>query len=684
MSAPVNHLYEFGPFRLDPSKRVLLRQGAVVSLPPKVFDTLLVLVEHRGRVLEKDELMNRLWPDTIVEEGNLKVHISHLRKALGESASSHQYIVTIPGRGYRFVADVTEIRENEVEVVLERERSGRIVVEEEEEENGRRGEWENGRRGAQVSPRLLTPSPTHPFTHSLFRWLALLSIIGLGAAAMYLWALRPSKPSGPALTVKSIAVLPFKPLSAEESDVYLGLGMADTLITKLSSVRQLIVRPTSAVLKYAGPDYDPLAAGREQWVDAVLEGTTQRAGDRIRVRVRLINVRDEVSLRTFQCDEHQCADIFAMQDAISEQVAEALMLTLTDRDRQRLAKHYTENRAAYQAYTKGVYFSNLRTSEGFKKALEYFQQATELDPHYALAYAALASVYNNVVWWEMDISPALALAKAKEAATTALELDETLAEAHAAMSGVYRSQWDWPNSLRELEQAMELSPGSAETHHWYAYQLIQMGRAEEAITEINRALELDPLNIPLNVDVGESLLYARRYDEAIEALKKALEMDPHRGNALDDLAVAYEQNGRHDQAIAAYLKVETIVGSSPQLILAYQAAYAAAGMKGYWQKKLERRLEESKRSNVSPFYIAEIYAHLGQNDQAFAWLEKAYQQHSPHLTNLKADPLFDPLHSDPRFAELRAASGWHRETIKRWNSATHAGMRITGINVFGM
>ncbi|MBI3949046.1 MAG: tetratricopeptide repeat protein [Acidobacteria bacterium] len=637
MSEPANHLYEFGPFRLDPLKRVLLREGAPVPLPPKVFDTLLVLVENRGRVLDKDELMNTLWPDTIVEEGNLKVNISHLRKALGESATSHQYIVTIPGRGYRFVAAVTEVWENGVELVLERESSGRIVI---EENNTEDREW-----------RIEDDSPSRSsILDSRFSILGFVLLIGLAAAVVYLWSLRPSKPSAPPLAVKSIAVLPFKPLRAEESEAYLGLGMADTLITKLSRIRQLIVRPTGAMLKYAGPEQDPLTAGREQQVDAVLEGTIQRSGEQIRVRVRLLHVQDGAPLWAFECDEHQCADLFALQDSISQQVVQALMLKLTGQEREQLVKPYTVNREAYEAYLKGRYFLNVRPANSIEKALEYFQRAIELDPNYALAYAGVADYYALRIW--SGLPPMESLEKAKEAAAKALELDDTLAEAHAVMASVYGNHWDWPKSLRESERAVELNPSSAGVHQGYAYTLIQMGRADEAVAEMKRAQELDPLNVTISANLGEILLYARRYDEAIDALKKALEMAPNLGYAHYDLALAYEQRKRYDEAIAEHVKVEAIKGSSPPVRAACQEAYVASGIRGFWQKKLQTRLDESERSNVSPVYIATIYAHLGQKDQAFEWLEKAYDEHSPHLTDLKANPLFDPLHSDPRFADL--------------------------------
>ena len=327
MSKPSDRLYEFGPYRLDAVKRVLLRDGQAVPVTSKAFDTLLVLVEHSGQVLQKDDLMKALWPDTIVEENNLTQQISMLRKALGERAHEHRYVVTVPGRGYSFVAHVRELQDSRT--VLEGHTGSEVIIDAEVEREAERG------KPKEEDTTLLPPVVAHPLHHR--RWrpsLALVALfallVGLGVASSYRWidgkASRQERDAQP----KSIAVIPFKDLSTRSSDNSLGLGIADTLIARLSNIRQISVRPTSAVIKYAGEGAEALAAGRELGVDSVLEGTVQRSGDNVRVTVQLVSVRDGSPLWAQSFDE-RFTDVFAMQDSISEQVARAMMLQLNVR-----------------------------------------------------------------------------------------------------------------------------------------------------------------------------------------------------------------------------------------------------------------------------------------------------------------------------------------------------------------
>jgi tetratricopeptide (TPR) repeat protein len=301
---------------------------------------------------------------------------------------------------------------------------------------------------------------------------------------------------------------------------------------------------------------------------------------------------------------------------------------------------------------KGRFFWEKRSPEGLKKAAEYFQQAISLDPRYALAYAGLSRTYESSVWFTYNANPRGATRQAKLAAAKAIELDDTLAEAHVAMAPALEDEWDMAGGLRHIERALALNPDDAEAHHQYAYNLVLTGRADEAIAEIRQALELDPLSVRMHVDLGEVLLYARRHDEAIEALKHAIEMDDGRENAHWDLAIAYEQKGLVDEAIAEYLRAATLRGYSPSRVAEFKAAYAAAGLQEYWRKRLQEQDEQARREFVSPYYLAEFAARCGQTDAAFAWLEKAYAEHSPLLINLRADPLLDGLRGDPRFSDL--------------------------------
>ena len=412
---PASASYEFDDFRIDTAKRLLLKNQQPVTLTAKVFDTLLILVQNRGRVLGKEEMIKMLWPDSFVEEGNLTVNISMLRKALEENRKDHRYIVTIPGRGYKFIAEVREELQN-VLTAAPIENVTEIHV----------ARVENGK-------------------FKRFAWPGLLLILLLLPAFSFLWKENEAPASHPDIAIadlKSIAVLPFRPLDGNQEDRYLGMGMADTLITKLSAIRQVIVRPTSAILKYGDMPIDALAAGREQRVDAVLEGSIERFQQQVRITVRLMDVRDGSAIWTYECDQQECRNIFQLQDLLSEKIADALFLNLTLAQRAALRKHYTENQDAYDAYVRGRYYWNKRTSEGLLKAIDYFQKAVQADPQYALAYTGLADCYALGVWY-IPIPASEAIPKLKAAATKALQLDPNLAEAHLAIQNVYSFAWDW-------------------------------------------------------------------------------------------------------------------------------------------------------------------------------------------------------------------------------------------------
>jgi DNA-binding winged helix-turn-helix (wHTH) protein/TolB-like protein/cytochrome c-type biogenesis protein CcmH/NrfG len=644
-------IYEFGAFRLDAMQYRLLQQGEPVSLAPKEFDMLLVLVERRGQVVSKDDLLKTVWPDTIVEETNLTVIISALRKALGES-TAQKYIETIPKRGYRFVAPVREIGHGASELVVAEHIRSSMVIEEEETED----------RESSIEIRASTPSaPALPLSPR-WRWspaavaLSLL-VTGLLAALLFVWTKDRSNPPETGVIVKSIAVLPFKPLSADAGDEYLGLGMADTLITRLSNLQQLIVRPTSAVRKYSSPEQDPLAAGREQQVDAVLEGSIQRSGEKIRVTVRLLDVTDGKPLWAHQSDEQQ-TDLFAVQDAICEEVTQALMLKLTVEQRQRLTKRYTENAKAYQLYLRGRYHWDKGTTKETKKATEYFQQAITLDPNYTLAYTGLADAYFFLHGYGAA-PPREVMPKAKAAVSRALELDETLAEAHTSQGLIkHMFDWDFAGAEQAFKRGIEINPNSATAHHLYGKCVADTGRFNESLAALKRALELDPYSLSINKDLGEVLYYARSYDDAIEQFQKTLQLEPNYPVAYFWLARAYEATGLYDQAVAADLRSLSVSGVSPERVVALKKVYAASGWKGYWQRHLEALKGRAGQEYDEPYRMVELYARLGETEQALDWLEKAYQERSSWLLTIKNDPALDSLRSDLRFQELQRRVGF--------------------------
>jgi eukaryotic-like serine/threonine-protein kinase len=505
--------------------------------------------------------------------------------------------------------------------------------------------------------RFALPIPSHGLlpsrTARSVALAALLLVIVAAAAALYfrldVGVRAPSESRQLGYSIDSIAVLPFKSLGSSGEDEFLNLGMADALIIKLSNLRQIVVRPTSAVRKYTGPERDPVAAGRELKVASVLEGSIQRLGERIRVTVQLVSVEDGSPLWAEKFDE-KFADIFTVQDSISQRIAERLALKLTGQDMQRLTKRYTRNTEAYQLYLRGVFYREKLSEDALKKAVHYFEQATEADPNYALAYTGLASAYEPMSFFGY-LPVREARPKISAAVTKALKLDDTLAEAHNE-SGVFKLyyEWDWTGGESAFRRALELNPNYALAHHMYANLLNAEGRIDEAIAERKSALEIDPLSLRTNALLANDFIVAGRYDEAIEQFRKTSELDPN--FFLIDLGPVYERKGMNDEAVAEYLKAEARSGMRTEKVAALKEAYAASGMRGYWQKRLDLMKEESKQGRVPAITLAELYVHLDKKDQAFEWLEKAYEKHELALIFLKTKPTYDSLRSDPRYQRL--------------------------------
>ena len=625
------HIYEFGDFRLDASKRRLLRGVEPVPLTPKVFDTLLYMVEHRGNVITKDELMAALWPDTAVEENNLGQNISKLRSVLGESRGENRYIATAPGRGYRFVAEVKALAD------------------------------ENGREAAEAVPSEPIPAPAEvvttspPARHSgrlkgrgrtvvLVGLLAAASCVG----AFYIWRARTK--TATAAPVRAVAVLPFKPLVVEHRDEALELGMADALITKLSNTRGVIVRPLASTRRYGGIEQDPLAAGRELQVDSVVDGSIQRWGDRIRVTARLVGVGGE-QLWAGQFDE-KFTDIFAVQDAISGRVAGALALHLSGEEERRLTKRYTENAAAYELYLMGRYHLYKLTPPEVRKGGEFFQEAVRVDPSYALAYAGIADAYSTLPITS-DVAPRDAFPKAKEAVTKALELDGSLAEAHAILGRIkFWFDWDWAGSESEFRRAIDLSPNNADAHRLYAHLLSNTGRHEEALRELKRARELDPFSLITNTLQGQFLHFAGRDDEAVRSFEKTFELNPNFWVAHTQLASVLIHKKMYGQALTELEKAREQSRGNTHTIALTGYVMALSGERGRARGVLEELRRLSRERYVPPYNMAIVHHGLGEREEALAWLEKAFEERDVLLTFVAVDRKWDALRSDQRFVSL--------------------------------
>ena len=588
MSKQENRSYEFGPFLLDPAERRLLREGRPVSLAPKAFDLLLVLVRDSGHLLEKDELMKLVWPNQFVEESNLPLNISMLRKALAENQNVQKYIETVPKRGYRFVGDVRQVEVGVNSPVFEQRMTGGITLEE--------------NAGAQSS------------------------------------------------TIDSLAVLPFVNVSADPSTEYLSDGITESIINSLSRLPRLRVMARSTVFRYKGREIDAEDVGHELKVGAVLMGRVLLFGDHLIIRTELVEVGSGRQLWGEQYNRKP-KDILAVQEEIATEISEKLRLKLTERERSILTRRYTEKTEAYQAYMKGRYFWDKRTEETLNKAIEYFRQAIDMDQNYALAYAGLADCY-AVLGNFSFLTPEESYPKAKTAAIKALEIDDGLAEAHASLAWVKAHyDWDWPGAERKFKRAIELNPAYAPAHYWYALFLSAMGRHEEAVAEGRRAQEVEPLSILPNAVLGWTLFFARRHAEAIEQLRATAEMEP---NFLFRwvLAGAYGQKGMHEEAITELIG-EVNVPVNPALSLAMLGhGYAAAGRRDEALAVLAELQEMEKQRYVAPFFVAIIYAGLGDRARAFEWLERAYECRSWGLLWLKVDPSLDSLRSDERFTSL--------------------------------
>jgi len=654
----VCHLYEFGPFRLDPTERLLLRDGHPIPVTPKAFDLLMVLVQRSGHLIEKRDLLEAVWPSSFVEEGNLCVTVHALRKAFGSDHRDNTYIETVSKRGYRFAAEVRLIEyapsvpalaTSRVSVNLPALRLPMNTL-------------------AAVSPTSANPEqppvlPTHgkQRLHWNNRSLLLLAVVPIIATGTFLW-MKISSSNQPAATVSqnalahSLAILPFTNIGDQGDDIYLGLGISDAVTTKLGTTRKIVIRPTSAMSRYVGAARDPEIAGREQKVDAVLDGRIQRAGDRIRLTVQLIRVSDGAQMWGDTFDE-KYTNIFAVEDAVSEQVARSIRLELTGAEQSRLTQRPTENSDAYQAYVKGRYFWNKRTTEGLWKGLEYFQSAVALDPVYAQAYAGIADSYALLGLIDA-IPPKEAFPKAKAAASKALEMDPELADAHATLGFVYfYFDWDGLAAENEFRRALRGNPNYAMAHAWYAEDMAAMGRFGEAIEEAKRAQEVDPVSQTLGAVYGNVAYLAGQNDAAIDALKKAIEIDPSYPRLHFRLGNAYLHGNMRQQALAELLKAVQLTGGGDQYGDQYYEAavgyaYAVSGNPAEARNTLDNLIRRSQTRYVPAYAIATVYAGLGDREHVFEWLEKGYQDRSTSMAYLKVDPILKDYRSDPRFAAL--------------------------------
>jgi eukaryotic-like serine/threonine-protein kinase len=473
---------------------------------------------------------------------------------------------------------------------------------------------------------------------------ALVAILIAVASIAYFYFTRSGK------AIDSVAVLPFSNSSTGPDSEYLSDGIAESIINSLSQLPDLKVISRSSAFRYKGKETDLQTIGRELGVQAVLAGRLVQRGDNMIISTELVDVRDNRHIWGERYDR-KLSDLLSVQRELAKEISEKLRSRLSGDEQERVTRSYTTNTEAYQLYVRGRHHWDKRTAEGFKRAIEYFQQAVDKDPAYGLAYAGLADCYALLSEYDV-LPPGEAYPKARAAAARALKIDDTLAEAHTTLAYCkYSYDWDFAGGEREFKRAIELNANYATGHQWYAEFLTATGRFDEALAEANKAQQLDPLSLIIDNNVGDVYMAARQYDQALEQYRKTLEMNVNFARAYLPFSDALLCKGKHEEAVAAWLKWMELSGESAEAV-ALKAAFRKAGMRGFWRKEIELRKEQAKRRYVSPIWAARSYALLGEKDQAFEWLEQAYRERDNWLVMLKVFPWWDGLRSDPRFTDL--------------------------------
>src|SRR5271156_5762452 len=666
MDKAVRRLYEFGPFVLDPGERLLRHGAARMELPPRAFDSLLVLVENSGRLLEKDALMRTVWRDTVVEENNLSQVVYLVRKALRDGEDGARYIETVPKRGYRFVSEVREF--------LPDNGHG----------NGHNGGTSLGlppssssgnhhgapassvaTAGSGAEAELLPASgaggnglekPT-PNSGSWRGWMMGL-VGGLAIIALVVLVEGPAwkqKRLGEPVptSIRSVAVLPMQNLSNDPDQEYFVDGMTDELITDLAQLHDLKVVSKTSIMQYKGTRKPLPQIGRELGVDAVVEGSVLRSGDRVRITVQLIRTATDRHIWA-QAYDGDLKDVLSLQARVAEEITNQVKLNLSTEETGRLRRPRAVNPEAFDLYLRGRYALSQRNVQAFRQALEYFNQAIGKDPEFALAYSGLADCHTLLTLYGDGIGN---MAEAKVAAEKALQLDSTLAEAHTSLAAVkVLHDWDWQGAEQEFRRAIELNPNFARAHHWYGNLLLgPEGRHEEAIAELRRAQELDPLSLIIDADAGFGYYLAGRYEPALQAYRKVLAVNPNFIPVLFYLGKYYRQTGQYDLWLKESVENNRLSGF-PDRGESLQRLYAQGGFRATMEE-MAKPGEVDSLARPKPFRIdscssAEANATLGRNSAALNALEDCYRWSQPALVYLKVDPVWTNLHSEPRFRAL--------------------------------
>ena len=632
----------FGDFEVDLHTGDLRKHGHRIRLQEKPFQILSLLLERAGEVVTRDELRQRLWPaDTFVDfDANLNTSLNRLRQALGDTANEQNFIRTVPRQGYRFIATITKIEEGT--------------------------DLPDPRPEAAVAGIAEAPAPRprvwlESFAPPGLRFIlaaGILLALAVSGVAYFRWAGRSAE-AGRNPRRGTILVMPFEDLSGDRSQDYVSDGLTDEMITRLGEIspKHLNVIARSTAMQYKGAHKTIEQVAREQHVDYILEGTFRRQGDRVRITAHLFNARDQGSLWT-EDYERNASDLFAIQREVAGRIAQSLSLELLAPAAHDAAAIKPVNAEAYDAYLKGLFELNKRTPEDLQKSITYFDLASQKDPQFAPAYAALAYSYSTAAGWTY-LSPTEAFPKAKAAAQKSLGLDDSLADAHLAFAEVLHSYgWEWSGAEKEYLRGLELNPSSAVGHKLYAEYLTHAGRNQEALAEIRKAQQLDPASLITNSFVCFVYMHAHEYDNAIKECKKDLELDPRFVPAHAWLGNSYLFTGRHEEAAAEFKKALELSGNANYFLTALALTYGLGGQKEEARKILGELKLRAGQTYVSPFGLADVYIGLGDKEQALAMLAQAVREHSADLMFLPETPEFEVLRSDPRFKAMVVSIGF--------------------------
>jgi TolB-like protein/DNA-binding winged helix-turn-helix (wHTH) protein/Tfp pilus assembly protein PilF len=639
----------FGSFEVSLQSGEIRKEGLRIRVQQQPMNLLQILLGHPGGVVTREELRSRIWPNESFGDFDqaLNIAIGKLRSALGDSAENPRFIETLPKRGYRFIAEVSVV---DADAPKKPESAAgdlpRTAPEHQFQGNGLAVPPAT-EHGHQLPSAELAVAPKRRLWPTRRVIVPLALVLGLAILAVWLFRSRGRPPAG----IRSLAVLPLESLSGDASQNYFADGMTDELITDLAQISALRVISRTSVMVYKGARKPLPQIGRELNVDAVVEGTVLRSGDQVRITAQLIEAATDKHLWS-QSYEGELRDTLALQDRVARAIAEQIQINLTPREQAALKNVKAVNPQAYESYLKGRYFWNKRTAEGLKVALAYFNQAIEEDPKYAQAYSGLADTYALLGDWQYAVmTPREAFPKAKAAALKAVELDSALGEAHNSLAFVLDGfDWDLDAGGKEFRRAIELNPGYATAHHWYAWHLGLLGRYDEAIAEMRKAENLDPLSLIINAQLAELLVVAHHYDESIQQSRKTIEMNPNFSVAHNQLAQAYLQKHMYEEAVAELQNAVQLSGGSPTCIANLARAYVASGNRSEAVKLLGDLKKRATPGYSHASEIAMIYVALGDTDQAMTWLETGYAERFNPGVLLR--PGFDPLRSDSRFQNL--------------------------------